>query len=123
VKYLRSDKLFPAGFQPAAALKDGFMLLATSPDAIAGFRVTQALPQQTKEAMLMRISAPGLATLLEQRRDHIVSSLTDKQQMTKAQATRNLENVVSLLNLFENVTLSQHGEHGQATWIIRATPR
>src|SRR5207253_2453506 len=38
VKYLTSDKFFPAGLQPACALKDGFLIFATSPDAIADFR-------------------------------------------------------------------------------------
>ena len=85
--------------------------------------MTTSPPVQTKEATLMRISAPGLAKLLEQRREHIIASLTDKQQMTKAQATRNFENVTSLLGLFENVTLSQHGDQGQASWILRVTPR
>src|SRR4029450_4106044 len=46
VKYLAQDKLFPPGIQPAIALKDGYLLFASAPEAIADFRAgnSSALP-------------------------------------------------------------------------------
>jgi hypothetical protein len=123
IKYLSSEKLFPPGFQPACALKDGFLLFATSPDAIADFRQRPPSAEEPTESLLMRLSTPELAKLLEHRREHIVSSLTDRQQMTRKVAERNLENVTSLLSLFEHLTVSQQGGDGQASWIVRLTPR
>ncbi len=125
VKYLSSDNLFPPGFQPASALKDGFLLLATSPDAIADFRLrkTVNVGAASKESVLFRISTPELATLLQQRREHVLSGLTERQQMTPKEAKQNLENVIALLRLFDRVTLSQHGDAGQASWIVRFTPK
>lgn len=122
VKVLTS-KLFPAGLQPACALKDGYFLLASSPDAIAEFRLRERPVKSTKESTLIRVSTPELAKLLEYRREHVLHSLTDRQQMTADQARQNVENVIALLRLFEHVTLSQHGEAGQATWVLRLTPR
>ena len=121
VNYLSGDKVFPPGFQPACALKDGFLLLATSPEAIAEFRLRGKPAEEPKESMLVRISTLELARLLDQRREHILSSLTDRQQMPPSQAKQNLENVIALLGLFDRVTLSQHGDQGQASWIIRLT--
>jgi hypothetical protein len=122
VKFLANDKLFPPGFQPACALKDGFLLFATSPEAIASFRLQTPKTEERKDTPLARISAPELAKLLEQRRDHILTSLTDRQQMSAKDARKNLEDVIGLLGLFDRLTLSQHGGGGQASWSIRLTP-
>ncbi len=116
IKYLTNDKLFPPGFQPAFAVKDGYLLVATTPDAIAHFRLHDKKPVEQNDTPILRVSAPELAKLLEHRQDHILASLTEKD------AKKNLENVIGLLRLFERMTLSQHGDAGQATWRIRLTP-
>jgi hypothetical protein len=122
VMYLSNDTLFPPGFRPACALKDGFLLLASSPDAIANFRLHDKKPDERKDTPLVRVSAPELAKLLEHRREHILTNLTDRQQMSAADAKKNLENVIGLLGLFDDLTLSQHGIASQASWSIRLTP-
>src|SRR5262249_16622093 len=38
ITYLANDKLFPRGVQPAFTLKDGYLIVASSPAAIAGFK-------------------------------------------------------------------------------------
>jgi hypothetical protein len=114
VKYLTDAKLFPPGFQPAFALKDGFLLFATSPEGIEQFRKHDGKPVvRAGETPMVRVSTRELAKLLQQRREHITQKVPEK----------NLENVVSLLSLFENLTLSQRSEPGQASWSIRLTPK
>jgi len=122
VTYLSNDKLFPLGFQPACALKDGFLLVASSPDAIMNFRLHDRRPDERKETPLLRLSAPELAKLLEHRREHILVNLTDRQQMSVEDAKKNLENLIGLLGMFDRLTLSQHGNASQASWSIRLTP-
>jgi hypothetical protein len=121
VKYLTNDKLFPPGIQPACALKDGFLIFATTPDAIATFRPRDKQADARKDTLLVRVSAPELGRLLEHRREHIVSTLIE-QKMPPANARKNFANVVGLLGLFDHLTLSQHGGDGQATWSLRLTP-
>jgi hypothetical protein len=116
VKFLANDKLFPPGLQPAWAVKDGFLVIATTPDAIASFRLREKKGGEPKDSLMMRISAPELAKLLEHRRDHILSSLNEKD------APKNLDNLIGLLGLFDQLTFSQRGEAGQATWTVRLTP-
>jgi hypothetical protein len=114
VKYLADATLFLPGFQPAFALKDGFLLFATSPEGIEQFRKHDGKPAaRAGETPMVRVSTRELAKLLQQRREHIVQKLPEK----------NLENVVSLLGLFENLTLSQRSEPGQASWSIRLAPK
>jgi hypothetical protein len=122
VKYLSSDRAFPAGIQPAYALKDGFLLLATSPDAIRDFQAARKENADPKETLLLRLSTRELGKLLDHRRAHIIASLTERQQMSEKDARKNVEDVISLLSLFERVTLSHRGDGGQASWIVRITP-
>lgn len=116
VAYLSSDKAFPPGVQPACALKDGYLIFASAPEAIARFRASDAKITPPINAPLLRLSTRELVKLLEQRREHILSRLPEKD------AKQHLENVISLLNLFERVTVSQQGGAGQASWTIRLTP-
>ncbi len=116
VKFLAGDKAFPPGVAPAFALKDGFLLLASSPEAIANFRLRAPQAGERKETPLVRISAPELAKLLEHRREHILSSLPQKD------AKQRLENVIGLLGMFDRLTLSHRADAGQATWTLRLSP-
>jgi hypothetical protein len=122
VKYLANDNLFPAGFQPACALKEGYLLFASSPNAIANFRLHDKKLVDQTDTPLLSVSAAGLAKLFEQRRDHILSSLSDRQQMSAQAAQKSLDDVTGLLGLFDRLTLSTHGNGGQASWSIRLTP-
>ncbi len=122
VAYLNSPAFFPPGFQPACALKEGFLLLATSPEVIADFRGGEVKTTERKEAPLVRLSPSELAKLLQHRREHIVAGLTERQQMTEKNANKNVDDVIGLLGLFERLTLSHHGDGGQAIWILRLTP-
>ncbi|MSQ93630.1 MAG: hypothetical protein EXR98_03635 [Gemmataceae bacterium] len=119
VVYFSSDAIFPAGFQPACALKDGFLLFATSPAAIADFRVGT---KPAAEAPLLRLSTRELARLLEHRRGHIIATLTERQQMSENAANKNVDDVIGALGLFERLTLSHHGGVGQASWSFRLAP-
>jgi hypothetical protein len=42
--------------------------------------------------------------------------------MPEAKAKQSLENVINLLGLLDQLTFSQRGDDGQATWTIRVTP-
>jgi len=116
VKFLDGNKHFPEGFRPAWALKDGYLLFATSPESITTFRLHDKRPDDGKGSPILRISAPELARLLDQRREHILATMNEKD------AKKNLDNVISLLQLFDHLTFTQQGGAGQATWTIRLTP-
>lgn len=122
VKYLAGGKTFPPGFQPAYALKDGYLVFASAPEAIARFR-----PQQTKSALrgetpVVRLAPRTLAHLLGARREQVLRSLTQKQQMTRAQAERTLSNLIEVLGTLERVVVSQRGGAEQVELILRVQP-
>ncbi len=123
VRVLVGDKVFPAGVRPAAALKDGFLVLASSPEAIARFAPHDGPAAAKDEAPLLRVSPPALAAMLRARREPVLQGMRAKDHISAAEAERRLDQLLGLLELFESVTLSQHGEPGQASWTLRARPR
>ncbi len=120
VKYLESTK-FPRGFQPAWTLKEGYLLVASSLDTIDDFRKRGAPPKTDKYTPILRLSTTEAANLLDQRRDHVLATLTRQPGNASSDAKRNLENVISLFQLFDTFTLSQHGSAGQTSWMLRLT--
>jgi hypothetical protein len=121
VRYLQCERLFPPGLQPAYALKDGYLLLASAPDAILQFR--RAAAPAAKDTPLLRISAHGLAALLRERREQIVARLTQQQRHTSAEAQQNLAKLTEFLDLFDRLELSRRAAAGQADWVLRVYPR
>jgi hypothetical protein len=123
VKFLSQPKLFPPGFRPACALKDGFLVFATSPEAIARFGPRAAQPAAGGATPLMQFAPPELAHLLRLRRVAVVTHIRDKHQLSAEAAERKLDQLLALLDLFDAITFTQRGEPGQATWTLRVLPR
>jgi hypothetical protein len=123
VKALTQDKLFPAGFRPCVAVKDGFLLFASSPEAIARFGAHEAPAVADGETPLLRLSPPELVQVLKARRTQVLADLRQKKQLSAADAERTLDGLLELLDLFESVTVSQRSEPGQASWAVRVLPR
>ncbi len=123
MKFLSQPNVFPPGFRPACALKDGFLVLATSPEAIARFGPRTGRAAAGSETPLLRLSPPELAQMLRRRRPQVVHHIRDKHQLSAADAERRLDQLLGLLDLFEAVTFTQRGASGQATWTLRVLPR
>ena len=84
-----------------------------SPDAIDEFRKIESKAEPRKESPIIRLTTGELARLLDQRRPHVLATLTRQSGNTPGDAKRNLENVISLFQLFDTFTLSQRGADGQ----------
>jgi hypothetical protein len=122
VKYLAQDNVFPPGFQPAFAVKDGYLVLATSPKAIARFKSGPAVPAVNGEIPLVKISPVEMARLLRQRRDLFANKIAGKDRDNPAAARETIDAVADLLQAFEAVHLLQHTADGSGSWIARLIP-
>ncbi len=72
VKYLSHPTALSARRQARLALKDGYLLLASHPDAIAQFRERTPPRHNTGEVPVLRISSKELAKVLRQHHSDIV---------------------------------------------------
>lgn len=116
VKYIEGDSVFPAGFQPACALKDGYLLLASSPAAIQRFaRRETALP----EGVLLRLSYRELAALVKDHRNWLAGAVAAQSPLPEKAIGSWIDNLVWGLGLFERLELHQRLTPGQAVWSLR----
>ncbi len=120
VKYLAQDRHFPAGFQPAFALKDGYLLLATSPTAVEQFqRRSNSAAAENDDVLMLRLAPTELAQLIRLHRQRVVEQMAQKSGQSQAAAEQNLNGLLGLLDLCRTVTLSQRTGDEQLAWIVR----
>lgn len=112
--YLSNDQEFPAGFQPAFTLKNGFLILASSPVAINRFTlgpasVASARPGGAHDAdiPLFRISLRDLVQFLNDHQTALGEHIAKKNQISNADAARKLEALIQVFQLFNRVELTQ----------------
>lgn len=111
VKYLAQAQ-FPAGFQPACALKDGHLVLATAPEAIQRFG---AAPANVAGAPLLHVSFAPIAKLLRAHKPLLITGAPG-QKPAEPGAERMFDGVLEVLSLVDSLTLDQQSVPGQCTW-------
>jgi hypothetical protein len=119
VKYLVNDKRFPSGLQPAFALKDGYFLLASSPEAIRRFHKVEAPTFPADEVPLLHLSFSELATFLKNRRAKVVTFLAASSRISETTAGERLDDLLAGLALFDHILLSEVRETGQVRFVVR----
>lgn len=121
IKYFVNDKRFPPGFQPAYTVKDGFLLLTSTPELIRSFKLGSA-QAVSEETPLLRTSLVALRNYLKERRDPLIEHLADKHQISKEEAMRRLESLRMGIQFVDRVDLVQRTEPNQVTFTIRIKP-
>jgi hypothetical protein len=120
VKYLVNEQRFPPGLRPAFALAPGYLLLASSPEAIKAFLTAPASARPTAgEFPLARLSLKALRQFVERRRAPLSAAVAEKNGLTKDEAGRRLEALLLGLGLADRLELTQRGEPGRTTWTLR----
>jgi hypothetical protein len=118
VKYLAGEGAFPPGVQPAYALKDGYLVFASSPEAVSHFGAASA-GKPSGEVPLLRLSAKALREYLAERRDALVPLAAEKNGLSKEEAGRRLDGLVAGLRLLDRVEVSQSSEAGRLSLTLR----
>jgi len=122
VKYFVSDK-FPAGFQPAYAVRQGWWLVASSPDALA--RVSPRSPAPavaSDEVPLARLSVVALRAYLKQHREALTTAISAKNQLPRLEAAAQLEQLHAMLQTVDVIELTQRPSAGQVILTLRVKP-
>jgi hypothetical protein len=123
VKYLDGEGVFPPGLQPAFALVDGRLLLASSPEVIRGFGAAPAPPPQAGSPVpLVRVSAKAWRDFLRLRRKDVVAFLADKNQLPAVEVGDRLDKVLAVLDFIDRVELRQKTDAGQVILSLTVTP-
>jgi hypothetical protein len=121
IRSLVNEKAFPAGFRPSFALKDGFLLLATSPDAIKSFRPPAATPKPGGDVPLVRFSGTAARAYLHDHRAALARALTDAGAGPEQEVLTHLDQFAAVLELFDRVELLTRGDPDGCRLTLRVT--
>jgi hypothetical protein len=124
VTYLANEKLFLPGFNPAYALKDGYLVVASSPTAIRSFRAAPApaAAGSPKEILLLRMALGEVRRYLKDRATVVATFLAEKSQVPPEEVRRHLNGLVSVLDLLDRLEVRQRSAAAQVALILRIRP-
>jgi hypothetical protein len=118
VKYLAGDQPGKDTPQPAFALKAGYLVLGSSPAAIARFAASPTAPASGEETPLFRLSLQQLRRLAQGQRQALASLLVERKVQPE-EIDRWLTELQSVLGLADNIELTLRQAPGQVTWTLR----
>ena len=124
VHYLDGDQVFTPGLQPAWAIKEGYLVFASSPQAMLQFRSQGSTPSSTgPEWPFLKLSATELAKLLRAHRSQVIEFLAEKSNLPQAAVNQTFDSALGVLDLIDQVTVSQSSGNGQIAWTLHMKPR
>jgi hypothetical protein len=121
VNYLVNEEQFPPGLQPAFALKGGYLILASAPEAIQRFgAVPSGTPASDSGSVpLLKLSLRGWCAFLREQREPLLAYTAARNQLSREEAGRQLDNLLMVLQLFDRVELTQHSSPGLVRFTLR----
>jgi hypothetical protein len=121
--YLANDKEFPPGFQPTFALKDGFLVLASSPAAIHRFEFRPAATVPgAADVPLFRMSLRDIAKHLSAHQSALAEHIAKKNQghpVSKEEIAHKLADLTQICQLFDRLEVVQRSDSGKLTLALR----
>jgi hypothetical protein len=104
---LTGTKAFPAGVRPSFAVRGGFLVLSTSPDAIRRFRPPSdaAAARATGEAVVARLSGAAVRGYLAEHREALALVLG----RNPSESLRTLDQLAELLEPLDRAELVVRG--------------
>jgi hypothetical protein len=108
--------------EPAFAYKDGYLLVASSPDAIRSFgRAGSSDPvgASAREVPLLRLSFAALGQFLKDRQEALTPYLAEKGHLTPAEVSRRIQKLLDGIALFDRVDLMHYSADSQHSLIVR----
>jgi len=122
VRYFTNGS-FPAGLQPAFAIKDGYLIVGSSPAAVGSFRRITDSPAAARatadEVPLLRLSFVEVRRFLRDRFDLLAMFLAEKNGVSKQTAADQIAGWLSALQCFEAIEVCHRFGPGQAALVLR----
>jgi hypothetical protein len=120
VRVIEGENL-PPGLQPAFAWKGGYLVLASTPEAVRRFvPPSQADPPATDaDVPLVRLALQSWAGYLRTYRGPVSAYLADAYKLPPSEAERRLDRLLEGLDLFDGVEVTHRSAPGRATVTIQ----
>ncbi len=110
VRVLSNGAKFPPGFRPAYAVKQGYLVLASSPESVRRFAAPAAGP--TADPPLLRVSATHLRGYLTEHRAVVAKAVAGWSGKSAKEVEKGLDDLLAVLEAFDKVELHQSAGAG-----------
>ena len=116
IHYIASESVLPASVQPAYALTNGWLALASSPDAIRRFAEAAPKPASLDGAdfPLLRVSLKGWRSYVAERREPLAAILAEKNSMTVEETRKRLDDLLGALQFVDRLEVACRTGPGMA---------
>jgi hypothetical protein len=105
IKYVACASEFPPGLEPAFAWRGGYLVVGSSPAAIARFSARS--PERTSaNVAFLQMLFPPLVAYLRERQDVLAAYQATHEGVGKAVAKTGLERLAAFLELFERLEIT-----------------
>jgi hypothetical protein len=120
---LVNEKGFPPGFRPSFAVVRGYLVMATSPEAIKRFDVSSGpAPAAQAHATLARLSGPRTRAYLHSHGPHLAKALSDLGVAPEKTLREQLVALGAVLELVDSVTVIHRGSENGFQLAVRIKP-
>jgi hypothetical protein len=103
VRYLVNPEHFPPGFEPAFAMKHGYLVVATSPDALDRFAPSKR--EAAGDRPILRISFSEARRYLKDHRQAIAAFCAAKHEISDETAGQHLDRVAAILEFLDSAEI------------------
>lgn len=118
VKYLHGEKGAAMNIQPAFALKDGYLLLGSTPTMLQKFAAAGAEPANATDCPLVRVSIRELRGYLKSRIDPLSEAIAEKNQISAEDAKKKLQAAIDVCQLFDRLELVRRTGPGRVSLVL-----
>ncbi len=121
VKTLVNERGFPPGFQPALAAHEGYIVLASSPEALGNASPTRSKPaavNATDEVPLVRVSFKELRRWLKERHEVLTPIMAEQNKLTPEEAHKRMSDLLAGLEFVDRLEVSQRARPGQVVFTL-----
>lgn len=121
VRTLANESLLPAGFQPSIAWKNGYLVLASSPEAIRRFNPADTIATEFKdgETPIARLALSGWASYLRTHREPLAKFAATSHQLQVEVVQQRLDRLLETLDLFDDVVMLHRTDANRSTMTLR----
>jgi hypothetical protein len=117
VKYLTSEKALPTGFRPAYAIRDGYLVLAGSPDAVRRFKAPSSSAAGGSPSLW--ISAARLGEYLGRHKRAVAEVVAKGSNRPLADVEKEFADLAAALEAFDRIEVTHSAVGGKVKLALR----
>lgn len=122
IRTLSHQSMFPAGFRPSFATKDGFLVFAGSPETIKRFAGPgKDEPKDAGEAPILRVSSKGWRDYLSAHKAEVAEFIAKASGATAKDVLKPIDEAIENFKAFDRLEVVVKSKPNQASIAVRLT--